>query len=240
MSIFSGYNNLKDYFKKSPVSSMLIIILFFITAIQFIFGHFSTQSLINFGALQKDLVLEGDYYRLFTVMFLHGSIEHFFSNAVIGIFILGGTLERTIKTWRYLVIYFIGGLGASLTIILTSNDLTVGASGAIFAALGSLLYLTFFRQDIISKPERVSIWTLIGIEMLFTFLTANISIAGHVGGLVFGFLLSFLVIRKYKIPQVKNEDTILYEWIEDSFLHNNDDFPIQEQEEQDEDNQYIQ
>jgi len=217
MSIFSGYSNLKDYYKKSPVSSILIFILFFITLAQLFFGQFSSQSLKDFGALQAELVWEGDYYRLFTVMFLHGSIEHFFSNAVIGLFILGGTLERIVKTWRYLVIYFVGGLGASLTIIFTTNNLTVGASGAIFAALGSLLYLTFFRNDIIAKPERISIWALIVIEMIFTFTTANISISAHVGGLLSGFLLSFIVIGKSMKSPVSFEDDILYIWDEEEY-----------------------
>jgi len=199
MSIFSGYSNLKDYYKKSPISSILIFVLLFITIAQVFAGHYSEQSLINFGALRADLVADGDYYRLFTVMFLHGSIDHFFSNAFFGLFILGGTLERLIKTWRYLVIYFIGGLGASLTIILTSTELTVGASGAIFSALGALLYLTIYRSDLIKKPERMSIWALIVIEIIFTLTAANISIAGHLGGLASGFLLSYIVISRKQI-----------------------------------------
>ena len=197
MSIFSGYNNLKDYYSKSPVSSILIIMLLIITIGQVLFGNFSQQSLIKFGALQSDLVMDGDYYRLFTVMFLHGSIGHFFSNAMFGLFILGGTLERLIKTWRYLFIYFVGGFGASVTIILTSNDLTVGASGAIFSTLGALLYLTVYRADLIKKPERVSIWALIAIEVIFTLTTANISIAGHIGGLISGFILSYILFKYY-------------------------------------------
>lgn len=239
MSIFSGYSNIRDYFKKSPVSSILIIILFFITIAQFFFGRFSSESLRRFGALQADLVWDGDYYRLFTVMFLHGGLEHFFSNAVIGLFVLGGALERIIKTWRYLVIYFVGGIGASITIILTTDNLTVGASGAIFAALGSLLYLTFFRKDIISKPERTSIWALIVIEMIFTFSTANISIPAHVGGLVSGFLLSFIIIKKSKTLYVHNEVDSIYVWDEEDFM-DDEELIIEDDDSNNNGNRYIQ
>ena len=177
MSIFSSYGSLKDYYKKSPVSTFLIFSVFIIVFVTYINGGFDIDVLLDLGALDPVLVKNGEYYRLFTVMFLHGSIDHFLGNTIIGIFVLSGTLERLIKPVKFAILYIVAGLGASLFIVYSSDavlpgfDVTVGASGAIFAVLGSLFYISLFRHDLISKPERKSIYALIAIEMFFTFNT---------------------------------------------------------------------
>jgi len=208
MSIFSSYGSLKDFYKKSPVTTALIFLVLLMVIITYLTGGFSVGNLLSLGALDPVLVKNGEYYRLFTVMFLHGSMEHFLSNTVIGLFVLSGTLERLIKPFKFAVLYIVAGLGASLFIVFSSNetipgfDVTVGASGAIFAVLGCLLYISIFRHDLIHQAERKSIFALIGIQMVFTFVTPMISIPGHVGGLISGFLLSFLLISR-KTPVIE-------------------------------------
>ncbi len=209
MSIFSSYGSLKDFYKKAPVTTALIFLVFLMVIVTYFSGGFTVRTLLDLGALDPVLVKDGEYYRLFTVMFLHGSFDHFLSNTVIGLFVLSGTLERLIKSFKFAVLYIVAGLGASLFIVLSSSetlagyDVTVGASGAIFAVLGSLLYISIFRHDLIRKAERKSIYALIGIQMVFTFVTPLISIPGHVGGLISGFILSFLLIsRKTPVSEV--------------------------------------
>ena len=208
MSIFSSYGSLKDFYKKAPITTALIFFVFLMVIVTYLSGGFTIQTLLDLGALDPVLVKNGEYYRLFTVMFLHGSAEHFLSNTVIGLFVLSGTLERLIKPFKFAILYIVAGLGASLFIVLTSSetivgyDVTVGASGAIFAVLGSLLYISIFRHDMIHKAERKSIYALIGIQMVFTFATPLISIPGHVGGLISGFILSFLLISR-KTPIIE-------------------------------------
>lgn len=228
MSIFSSYGSLNEFYKKSPVTTFLIFAVFIMVLVTYLKGGFDINVLLDLGALDPVLVKDGEYYRLFTVMFLHGSIDHFLGNTIIGIFVLSGTLERLIKPFKFAILYLVAGLGASLFIVYSSNatlpyvDVTVGASGAIFAVLGSLLYISIFRHDLIKKAERKSIYALIAIEMVFTFGTPMISIPGHVGGLVSGFLLSFLLIsRKTPIveeifkPQVY--DDMLKDYDEDNY-----------------------
>lgn len=208
MSIFSSYGSLSEYYKKSPVTTLMIFLVFIMTLVIYLSGGFYTDVLINLGALDAVLVKEGEYYRLFTVMFLHGSVDHFISNTIIGLFVLSGTLERLIKPIKFAILYIVSGLGASLLIAYSSSetlvghDVTVGASGAIFGVLGCLLFISLFRHDLIRKPERKSIYALIVIEMFFTFTTPMISIPGHVGGLISGFLLSFILISM-KTPEVQ-------------------------------------
>ena len=228
MSIFSSYGSLEDYWKKSPISTIIIFAVFIMVLVTVFSGGFYVDTLVSLGALDTVLVKDGEYYRLFTVMFLHGSIDHFLSNTVIGIFVLSGTLERLIKPFRFAILYIVAGLGASLFIVYTSSeiyigeDVTVGASGAIFAVLGSLFYISIFRHDLISKPERKSIYALIIIEMIFTFTSPMISIPGHVGGLISGFILSFILIRRK--PKVVEEifipktyDDMLKDYDEDNY-----------------------
>lgn len=228
MSIFSSYGSLKDFYKKSPVTTILILSVLSMVIVTYLRGGFNTGNLLSLGALDPVLVKNGEYYRLFTVMFLHGSMEHFLSNTVIGLFVLSGTLERLIKPFKFAVLYIVAGLGASLFIVFSSNeinagwDVTVGASGAIFAVLGCLLYISIFRHDLIHKAERKSIFALIAIQMVFTFVTPMISIPGHVGGLISGFLLSFLIIsRKTPVEQVpymkKTYEDILDSYDEDKY-----------------------
>ena len=157
-----------------------------------------------------------------------GGNANFLSNTVIGLFVLSGTLERLIKPFKFVVLYIVAGLGASLFIVFSSNetipgfDVTVGASGAIFAVLGCLLYISIFRHDLIHQAERKSIFALIGIQMVFTFVTPMISIPGHVGGLISGFLLSFLLISR-KTPVIeepymkKTYEDILDSYDEDKY-----------------------
>ena len=228
MSIFSSYGSLKDYYKKSPITTILIFLVFLMFIITYLKGGFGVSNLLSLGALDPVLVKNGEYYRLFTVMFLHGSTEHFLSNTVIGLFVLSGTLERLIKPLKFGILYLVAGLGASLFIVFNSTetvpgfDVTVGASGAIFAVLGCLLYISIFRHDLIRKAERKSIYTLIGIQMVFTFVTPMISIPGHVGGLISGFLLSFILISR-KTPAIeepymkKTYEEILDSYDEDKY-----------------------
>lgn len=228
MSIFSSYGSLKDYYKKSPVTTFLILSVFIMVLVTFVSGGFTVNTLLDLGALDPVLVKDGEYYRLFTVMFLHGSIDHFLSNTIIGIFVLSGTLERLIKPLKFALLYIVAGLGASLFIVYTSNetiagfDVTVGASGAIFAVLGSLLYISLYRHDLIANAERKSIYALIAIEMVFTFTTPLISIPGHVGGLISGFLLSYLLISRKKpiVQQIyipKDYNDMLKDFDEDNY-----------------------
>src|SRR5699024_3481221 len=102
--------------------------------------------MLGHGASFVPLIVErGEYYRLFTSMFLHFGIEHLFNNMLVLIF-LGDMLEKLAGKWRYLLIYLLGGLGGnllSLAMELRSGEFAVsaGASGAIFAVIGALVFL---------------------------------------------------------------------------------------------------
>ena len=207
MSIFQNQTSFKEYIKEHPVTSVLLFINTLMLFVTFILGipsggsisNFSSEVLVDLGGLVPIFVTEfGEYHRLLAAMFLHGNLLHFLANAIIGLYVLSAGLEKLIGSFKFFLLYMLGGLGASLVVLFTNPpvSLTIGASGAIFAVLGSLLYIIIYREDMLTLRDKQTIKTLIILNVLFTFINANVSIAGHLGGLASGFLLSYLLIRR--------------------------------------------
>lgn len=202
-SIFMRNGDFKTFFKTAPVTSVIIIINTLMLLITLITGGFGVYNLVELGALAPILIKNGDYWRIITSAFLHGSVIHYLGNIVIGLLSLSSALERMIGSKKFTFIYF-GSMilsGIAVTAFSVSNVITVGASGAIFGSLGCLLYIILYRKDLITQRDAQSITSLIVINIIFTFVYPSISIYGHLGGIIGGFLLSFLVIRRnvYKV-----------------------------------------
>ncbi|MCF7925300.1 MAG: rhomboid family intramembrane serine protease [Candidatus Izimaplasma sp.] len=198
MSVFRRREGFQYLWTDSPVSTLIIILNLLMFLVTLITGGFSSLNLIQLGGLFPPLVTEnGEYYRLLTTMFLHGSTFHLIGNLLIGIFVLSTALERLIGSLKFATIYFGSGLIASLVILYANpTALSIGASGAIYGVLGALLYVTIYRKDKVNISDISSIRGLIVINIIFTFLYPNVSIAGHIGGMIGGFLLSYLLIKR--------------------------------------------
>ncbi|MFW5893208.1 MAG: rhomboid family intramembrane serine protease [Bacillota bacterium] len=199
MGIFDANKRVQGFPATNPVSTLLIVgvtIYFFITIFS---GGFNGQNLLELGALYEPLVIEdGQWYRLFTVMFLHGSVTHYIFNTLFGLYVIGGALERLIGPLKYLIVYFVSGILASFTIVasyfLTGEPvLTVGASGAIYGVLGAFLYLVVNHKEWFNPGDVQGIKALIFINVIFTFIVPNISVAGHIGGLIAGYAIATLM-----------------------------------------------
>ena len=203
MSIFRRDVDLKEYLKQAPVTSLIILANAFMLGLTLTTGGFDPYNLLRLGGLYAPLVKDGEYYRLLTSMFLHGGFVHFLANAIIGLYVLSSSLERMIGSKKFAAIYFISGLGAGLLITFTTDNLTIGASGAIFGALGSLLFVTIYRKDLMSPQDIQSIRGLVFVNIFFTFLGDNISIAGHLGGIITGFIISFIFLRGVKAKEIE-------------------------------------
>jgi len=114
--------------------------------------------------------------------------------------LLTSGLEKIIGGFKTGFIYFATMILSGIAVAFLSSPGvgTVGASGAIFGVLGAFLYLTFFRKDLIDPRDAQTIKTLIILNAVTTLLFPNISIIGHLSGLVFGFLVAFLTIPRDK------------------------------------------
>jgi membrane associated rhomboid family serine protease len=146
-------------------------------------------ALYDAGGLQGEAVSNGDWWRLGSAMFLHASILHIAFN-MWGLWILGPILETRYGPLRYLALYVVSGIcGSAGALIMTdANQVTVGASGAIFGLMAAL-FVVERRHNL---PIASGIGVVLVLNLVITFSIPGISIGGHLGGLVGGALCGLL------------------------------------------------
>lgn len=185
--------------KKIIITKILIIINILMYILSLFFGDNSSYNLILLGANNRGLVLSGEYYRLITSAFLHGSLLHLFVN-MYSLWIIGSQVETYIGKTKYLIIYLLSALMGSLfsIIFLAENSLSVGASGAIFGLMGALLYFGYHYRLYLSNTLTSQIIPIIIINLILGFLSSSIDNGAHIGGLIGGYLSTMIVGLKYK------------------------------------------
>ena len=149
--------------------------------------------LIAAGALYGPAVLQGEYWRLASAMFLHGGLLHIALN-MFALWQAGSLVERLFGHKRFLILYLGAGLvGAITSLWWKPTVLSVGASGAIFGVYGALLgYLLGAREAMplsLMRELRSSALAFVGFSLFAGFAMPGIDNAAHVGGLIGGFLL---------------------------------------------------
>jgi len=137
----------------------------------------------------------GEWYRLISAAFLHYGPIHLALN-MLALWWLGQPGEAALGRWRFFLLYMVAGLaGSAGALIITPNAITVGASGAIFGILGALLVLEYQVTGSLAGQAM----TLIVINLAFSAgFSSNISLGGHVGGLIAGILgtIAFVGFRR--------------------------------------------
>jgi membrane associated rhomboid family serine protease len=141
--------------------------------------------------LQAVGVAQGEYWRLLTAAFLHYGPFHLLLN-MLALWWFGSLLEQRIGSGKYLLLYVVSGLaGSAGALILDPLVPTVGASGAIFGILGAGFVLERQRDYVFGG----SALAIIVINLVFTFSISNVSIGGHIGGLIGGAACAFAMTR---------------------------------------------
>ena len=153
-------------------------------------GVGNSSAVFDFG-LYGPFVAEGEWYRLVTGGFLHASFIHIAFN-MFALYFLGRLLEPSIGTPRFLAVYvaslFGGACGA---LILDPNALTIGASGAVFGIFGATFVIARGRGfDSVAS----SIGIILLINLALSFGSSNISLGGHLGGLVAGVICALAIL----------------------------------------------
>ena len=200
----------ENTFKKKKIIATKVIILINIIAFfaMYIFGNGSldSQTLINFGANFGPLVKSGQIYRLLTCAFLHIGILHLVFN-MYALFIIGSQIENFLGKFKFLFIYIISAIGASLMSIIFSNNISAGASGAIFGLMGALLYFGYYYRIYLSSVLKQQIIPIIILNLFIGFVISGIDNAAHIGGLITGVLASMAlgVNNKSKTSDKVNE-----------------------------------
>ena len=140
-----------------------------------------------FGANVKEAVVAGEVYRLITAAFLHASIFHLLFN-LYALYIIGNQVENYIGKFKFLIVYLIGAISGSLMSCIFNTSISVGASGAIFGLLGSLLYFGYHFRLYLGSVLKTQIIPLIILNLALGFLDSSIDNAAHIGGLIGGYL----------------------------------------------------
>jgi membrane associated rhomboid family serine protease len=134
-------------------------------------------------------VAAGEWYRLVTAMFVHYGVLHLLLN-MYALWILGRDLERVLGPLRFTALYLLAGLGGNVAAYLFTapNAATAGASTAVFGLMAAI-FVILKRLHLSVAP----ILPIIVINVIFTFTIANISVAGHLGGLVIGGIVAAIL-----------------------------------------------
>jgi membrane associated rhomboid family serine protease len=160
-------------------------------------GSFSDRfALIGHGSLVQGGPMVGvaanEWYRLFTGAFIHAGIIHLGMNMLV-LWLIGSQLERVVGAARYLSLYIVSAVAGSFAVMLFQPvSYTVGASGAIFGLLGA--GAAYQRSRGINLLQS-GLAGLIVLNLIFTFAVPNISIGGHIGGLIGGGVAGFLMFE---------------------------------------------
>jgi membrane associated rhomboid family serine protease len=178
----------------APVTKILIglnVLVFLVNLAQGASLSQNSGTWFGKGFLYGPFVANGDWWRLITSTFLHGSIIHIGLNMLV-LWFIGAPVEEAIGRWRYLVLYVVSGLaGSAGALLFNPTEVTVGASGAIFGIAGAAL--VFERQG--NYVLGGSALSFILLNLVLSFALPNISIGGHIGGLVGGALCGLVLTR---------------------------------------------
>lgn len=195
--------------------SLLFTNLFVFAVCWYTIGTFNdpawTQGLLFNGAEFAPLTLDKEWYRVFTHMFLHGNFLHLAFN-MYALFTVGSEVERITGPLKFLWIYFLCGITASLASLYFNLFVTgMGASGAIFGLFGFSLVVQITeskKQEKPIAPLLINFVIFLGINLLYA-KALNADNAAHMGGLAGGIILGIASLANTSYQQIKAEYLLL-------------------------------
>lgn len=190
---------LKQFLKaRQPFNLVIIMINIVVLLLLSFAGNVeSAEFMLRHGANYAPFVVEGkEYYRLITSMFLHFGFEHLVNNMLILIF-LGDALERLGGRFRYLLIYLGGGIAGNILSVMWdmrtgSFAVSAGASGAVFAVIGALVFVVLRSKGRIEGMTGRRLIFMAVLSVLEGFTSSGVDNSAHIGGMAAGFLLALL------------------------------------------------
>jgi len=195
---------------RAPATSYLIAAILIGFGIEILTGAWvDGEKLAELGAIVPEYINAGQYWRLVTAMFLHGDgtiggdALHLILN-LFALFQLGTLYEVMFGTRRFLLIYFVTGIAASITSYLHGAGASVGASGAIFGIVGAFVISVWrsprWRHERAARSIVRQLIFLVLANIAIGLEIPKIDLAAHLGGLVAGFLLGALLPHRSPPP----------------------------------------
>lgn len=184
---------------KSPINTLFIIfnIIFFIF-IEINGSSLDIQSMLKYGAVYSPYIIEKkEYYRFLTSIFMHFGVSHL-SNNMFALFLFGDNLERALGSLKYFIFYILSGVIAniiSLYFNFNNNTVSAGASGAVFAVMGGLIYVLVVNKGRLEDLKIGRLTVLILVSLYYGFISIGVDNIAHLAGLFIGYILAILLYR---------------------------------------------
>ena len=187
------------HFRNAPAVFVLILLNAAAFIFEISFGNWTDPEVLHqLGALEPyAVVMQGQYWRLFTALFLHAGFLHLLFN-LFALYVLGPPLERSIGALRFAICYLISGLISSAgVVVLTVIGIVqvaqlVGASGCIMGIVGAWAgFLLRHRHAPHAKQRLGNVLMIVAIQTAFDLSTPQVSMAAHLCGLFSGVVLGF-------------------------------------------------
>jgi len=169
------------------------------------FLNTSVDMILQYGQVNSLVIYSGYYYQLLTSMFVHANIAHIAGNMLF-LLIFGLRGEEMFSLPEFLSIYFLGGLTGNLLslLLLPLNVPSVGASGAIFAMFGAA---TIYARRTVSQSIIGAL--IYAFFLLFLSSGPGVNNFAHIGGLVTGLLIGYLLATRRK-PETRYTTSYSY------------------------------
>lgn len=201
------FEQLEDFWHRIR-HSWVNILLVLLNVILFILCTFTGSLLYNKGAFSVTyLMQDGEWYRIFTSMFLHWDAEHLISNMLI-LYYIGNAVEREMGHILYLFTYFLSGISGAVfsmgyELFAHNYANSVGASGAVFGIEGALLMLVLLHRGKWADITAGKMVFTIAFSLYCGFTSSFVNNAAHVGGVLMGFLVTG--IFWLLVPAMRND-----------------------------------
>ena len=146
---------------------------------------------------------QGQWYRMFSSMFLHFGAPHLINNMLV-LFVLGQRLEPVTGKIKFFLIYIFGGLGGNMLSLFFdmyagNTSLSAGASGAVFAVMGGMIYVIIRHRGRVADLTVRQMLIMAAFSLYFGFASEGVDNVAHIGGLLSGFLIAVILYHPRKI-----------------------------------------
>jgi rhomboid protease GluP len=198
--------------RKPMVTTSLMVITIIIYILQLLTDFFLDFDLpALFGMKINELIVDGQYWRLITPMFLHGSLIHLGFN-MYALNILGRRVERFFGSYRFLALYLVAGIAGNVFSFFFTTAPSLGSSTAIFGLLGAEGVFIYQHRQLFGEQFRAALKQIIqiaGINIVIG-LSPGIDNWGHIGGLIGGAIFTWFGGPRFSVtnapPLLKLED----------------------------------
>ena len=202
--------NVMEQLDRTPVTYLVLLSYLTLAFLTSAFGSPADvsqyQLFVDYGATIGLLVADGEPWRLLTGAFLHANLLHLLFNGYC-LMMVGPMLESSLGTARFVALYIIAAIAGATNAMLFTGPIIplVGGSGALFGMFGSIVALQMRSGrntwDFLQFSGPRSVLMMIGINLLIGFMIPAVSNSAHIGGLIGGFVLTFLFFDRGRHDQ---------------------------------------